>query len=394
MVVDIGHTAFVIVSMALVNLMTPGLAFFYGGLVRESTVLTIMMQNFSCMGIITFIWMLWGFSLCFGTSDPSTPISSPATFGIFNDVLGSPLNVEGETFVDGIPGLVFAGYQGMFAVIAPALMTGAFADRMRFRPFLLLIVLWIHIVYFPACHAVWGPGGWLASWGVVDFAGGIVVHITAGFSALALVIALPTRECVEGSKVDTNPHNVPFVALGTGLLWFGWFGFNAGSALGATSVSAYAAVNTEIAGSAAFVAWMVIEWQQKGRPTLVGACVGAIAGLATITPCAGFIKPWAALIIGIVCVPWCYWWTELAKKNGCGRCTGCVGRARNGWLLWHSHGGPIRGSRGERRCGKRGSVWQTVLCSLRGRSCLLRCRLGAHKVHLSLHDGAAQQGRE
>lgn len=207
-----------------------------------------------------------------------------------------------------------AGYQGMFAVIAPALMTGAFADRMNFGPYLVYIFCWIHLVYFPFCHWVWGPDGWMAAEGVVDFAGGIVVHITAGFSALATVVALPHRRKLE-AELDTDPHNVPFVALGTGLLWFGWFGFNAGSALAANEVAAFAAMNSEISASCALFVWMLIEWAHKGKPTLVGACVGAIAGLATITPAAGFIKPWAAMVIGIASAPFCYALVEGVKNK-------------------------------------------------------------------------------
>jgi Amt family ammonium transporter len=206
------------------------------------------------------------------------------------------------------------GYHGMFAVIAPALMTGAFADRMLFGPYLVYIFCWIHLVYFPWCHWVWGPDGWVAGYGVVDFAGGIVLHVTAGFSALATVMALPARRKLE-VDLDTEPHNIPFVALGTGLLWFGWFGFNAGSALGANSVAAFAAINSEISASCALFAWLVIEWLHKGKPTLVGACVGAIAGLATITPAAGFIKPWAAMVIGVSCAPFCYSLVELLKHK-------------------------------------------------------------------------------
>merc|ERR1719327_851972 len=275
-----------------------------------------MTQNFACMGLVTIIWMAWGFSLCFGES--ATVLGSPRSFLFFDRVNGTPLPTgdSTETFVEGIPGLVFAGYQGMFAVITPALMTGAFADRLRFTPYLILIIVWMHLVYFPFCHWVWGPDGWLGAWGVVDFAGGIVVHISAGFSALALVVALPTREKVEGSPVDADPHNVPFVALGTGLLWFGWFGFNAGSALSAGSVAAYAAVNSEISASAALMVWIMIEWKLEGQPTLVGACVGAIAGLATVTPAAGFVKPWGALIIGCTSAPFCYGCIKLANRLG------------------------------------------------------------------------------
>ena len=201
----------------------------------------------------------------------------------------------------------------MFAVIAPALMTGAFADRMMFGPYLLFIALWVHLVYFPFCHWIWGSG-FLADWGVADFAGGIVVHISAGFSALAVVVALPHRKKIE-AELDTDPHNIPFVALGTGLLWFGWFGFNGGSALAADMVAAYGAINTEISASCALFAWMIVEWLHKGKPTLVGACVGAIAGLATITPAAGFVRPWAAMIIGFLAAPFCYALVEGVKHK-------------------------------------------------------------------------------
>ena len=201
----------------------------------------------------------------------------------------------------------------MFAVIAPALMTGAFADRMMFTPYLISSPAGVHLVYFPFCHSVWG-GGFLAEWGVWDFAGGIVVHISAGFSALAAVMAMPHRKKIE-AELDTDPHNIPFVALGTAMLWFGWFGFNAGSALNASTLAAYGAINTEISASCALFSWMIVEWLHKGKPTLVGACVGAIAGLATITPAAGFVRPWAAMIIGLLSAPWCYGLVELVKDK-------------------------------------------------------------------------------
>ena len=307
MAIVAGNPAFMIVSMALVNLMTPGLAFFYGGLVRSSNVLTIMMQNYVSMGLITLVWVVWGYSLCFGTSKNGVIGSARTHYFLEN------LATQESTYADGVPGLVFAGFQGMFAVIAPALMTGAFADRMMFAPYLIFIAAWVHLVYFPFCHSVWG-GGFLAEWGVWDFAGGIVVHISAGFSALAAVMAMPHRKKIE-AELDTDPHNIPFVALGTGMLWFGWFGFNAGSALGANTAAANAGINTEISASCALFAWMVIEWLHKGKPTLVGACVGAIAGLATITPAAGFVRPWAAMIIGLLSAPWCYGLVELVKDK-------------------------------------------------------------------------------
>ena len=226
-------------------------------------------------------------------------MGSPATYGFFHDV------GESEWATTGVPTLVFAGYQGMFAVITPALMTGAFADRLRFLPYLVFIALWLCLVYAPFCHWIWG-GGWLYQWGVWDFAGGIVVHTTAGFSALAAVHVLGSRLKIKGSKVDNTPHNIPFVALGTALLWFGWFGFNGGSALGASSSAGFAAVNSEIAASTALFVWMVIDWIVIKKPSLVGVCVGAIAGLATITPAAGFVRPWAACCIGIIAAVFCY----------------------------------------------------------------------------------------
>jgi Amt family ammonium transporter len=317
--IDAGHTAWILMSCALVNFMTPGLAFFYGGLVRRNHVLSIIIQNYVCMGIITLIWVVWGFSLCFGGS--GRVIGDPRDFAMLNRVTGQPLPHEGrgkmgEAYVEGIPGLVFCAYQGMFAVITPALMTGAFAERIKFGPFLVFVVLWIHFVYFPWCHWVWGPNGWLMTWGVVDFAGGLVVHVTAGFSALATVVALPSREKLEGAKVDKTPHNVPYVALGTALLWFGWFGFNGGSALGADEVAAYALINTEISASVALLVWMCIEWKLEGKPSLVGVCVGAIAGLVMITPAAGFVKPWAAVVIGTLSAVVCYACTALCTKLG------------------------------------------------------------------------------
>ena len=306
MAIDAGDTAFMIVSMALVNLMTPGLAFFYGGLVRSTNVLTIMLQNYVSMGLITVVWVAWGYSLCFGHSKNGV-IGSARSHYFLEDMDNA------NDYGGSVPELVFAGFQGMFAVIAPSLMTGAFADRVRFVPYVIFILVWVHLVYFPWAHWVWG-NGWVARQGVKDFAGGIVVHTTAGFSALATVFALPHRKKLEGEQFDTNPHNIPFVALGTGLLWFGWFGFNGGSALAANGDAALAAMNSEISASAALFCWLLLEWKMTGKPTLVGACVGAIAGLATITPAAAYVKPWAALVIGCLCVPWCYACVELTHK--------------------------------------------------------------------------------
>ena len=300
--------------------MLPGLAFFYAGLLRPNSVIAMMMQNFAAMGVITILWFLFVFSLCFGHTYYFW--GSITTFGAFNNVDGLPLFRDAigtthtaGTVVSDIPGLVFAAYQGMFACITPALMTGAFADRLRFGPYVVFISIWIIFVYAPFCHWIWG-GGWMAAWGVWDFAGGIVVHTTAGFSALAAVHVLGSRAKIEGAKVDEQPHNIPFVALGTALLWFGWFGFNGGSALASTGSAANAAVNSEIAASTALTVWAAIEWIRNGKPSLVGTCVGAIAGLATITPCAGFVRPWAAFVVGILAALFCYACCELKNRAG------------------------------------------------------------------------------
>jgi len=314
--VDSGHTAWILICMALVQLMLPGLAFFYAGLLHRKSVVSMIMQNYAAMGVITMVWFMFGFSLCFGHTYGF--VGSITTFGMFNDVDGEPLahtstsSHDAGVIIADIPGIVFAGYQGMFAVITPALMTGAFADRIYFGPYIIFISVWLILVYCPFCHAIWGPDGWLgAKWGVKDFAGGIVVHTTAGFSALAAVHYLGPRAAVLDKEPENTPHNIPFVALGTALLWFGWFGFNGGSALASGGGAAFAAVNTEIAASTALCVWTAIDWIRLGKPSLVGMCVGAIAGLATITPAAGFVRPWAAGLIGALAGGFCYACCEL-----------------------------------------------------------------------------------
>mmetsp|Transcript_26174 Transcript_26174/g.60610 ORF Transcript_26174/g.60610 Transcript_26174/m.60610 type:complete len:458 (+) Transcript_26174:72-1445(+) len=309
MVIETASTAWMLVATALVNLMTPGLAFFYGGLVKETSVLTMLIQNFVSMGVAFIIWFAFGFSMCFAESWGF--IGNPATHFGFRH-----LSVREALPGQEIPGQLFAIYQGMFAVITPALMTGAFADRFRFKPYLIFLSLWLVFVYFPWCHWIWG-GGWLAQWGVVDFAGGIVVHVTAGFSALASLSVVGHREIPEDEKHDhETPHNVPFVALGTAMLWFGWFGFNGGSAVAASGVAVGAAVNSQISASVALFLWLVIDWIRFGKPTVVGLCVGAIAGLATITPAAGYIQPWGAFSLGVIATFFCYACTELIKHLG------------------------------------------------------------------------------
>ncbi len=293
--IDAGATALVLVSAALVFLMTPGLAFFYGGLVRRKNVLSIMMQSFISLGIVTLIWFFGGYSLAFGKD----------IAGLIGDLRYFALNGVGFEAFPGtsIPMLAHFVYMEMFAIITPALITGAFADRVNFKSYLIFLVIWSLLVYIPFTHWIWG-GGFLQKMGVVDFAGGIVVHTSAGFAALASVLIVGKRKLGKGEK--PAPHNITYVALGTGLLWFGWFGFNGGSALAANGVAAAAFVNTDIAGSVAMIAWLVIAWMREGKPSMVGALTGAVAGLATVTPAAGYIQPWAAAVIGLLSAIVCY----------------------------------------------------------------------------------------
>lgn len=288
--IDTGATALVLISAALVFIMTPGLAFFYGGLVRRKNVLTIMMQSFVSMGIVTVIWVFGGFSLMFG-KDLGGIIGNLQYFAL-KGVGFDP--APGQT----IPLLAYFAFQEMFAIITPALITGAFADRVKFKSYLIFLVIWSIVVYIPLAHWTWG-GGFLAQLGFADFAGGIVVHTSAGFAALASVFIVGKRKFLPGEK--SEPHNVTYVALGAGLLWFGWFGFNGGSALAANGLAAIAFVNTDIAASLAMITWMLIAWVHQGKPSMVGAMIGAVVGLVTITPAAGYVQPWAAAAIGIIC---------------------------------------------------------------------------------------------
>jgi ammonium transporter, Amt family len=292
-----GDTALVLISAALVALMTPGLAFFYGGLVRRKNVLSIMMQSFISMGVVTIMWVLFGFSLAFGGDIGG--LIGDFRYVALNGVGFAPNPLYGPT----IPFLAFFLFQEMFAIITPALITGAFADRVNFKSYLKFLVLWSLFVYVPFAHWMWG-GGFLQQWGAVDFAGGIVVHLSAGVAALASVFVVGKRKLAPGEKV--LPHNIGYVALGTGLLWFGWFGFNGGSALGANGIAATAFVNTDIAASVAMIAWLFISWVRDGIPSMTGALTGAVAGLATVTPAAGFVEPWAAGIIGLAAAVVCY----------------------------------------------------------------------------------------
>lgn len=292
--INTGDTAFVLISAALVLLMTPGLAFFYGGLVREKNVLTIMMQSFISMGVVTIIWVFVGYSLAYGKD-------VNGIIGNLNYVGLQGVTMAPSSFAPTIPGLVFFLFQVMFAIITPALITGAFADRVSFKAYMIFLVLWSLLVYVPFVHWIWG-GGFLAQMGVKDFAGGIVVHLSAGIAALASVFVVGNR--IAGQKY--SPHNLTFMALGCGLLWFGWFGFNGGSALAANGVAAVAFVNTNTAASAAMITWLLLTWWRDKKPSISGALTGAVAGLATITPAAGFVPPLAAVIIGVLASIVCY----------------------------------------------------------------------------------------
>lgn len=290
---DTGNTGFMLVATSLVMLMTPGLAFFYGGLVGRKNVLTIMIQSFVSMGITTILWFVVGYSLCF-SGDVGGVI------GNLDYVFLRGIDINSMFAEAGIPTFVFIAYQMMFAIITPALITGAFANRVRFGAYLIFIVAWLLLAYFPMVHMVWG-GGILQQWGVLDFAGGIVVHNIAGMAALASVIYVGKR-----NYPDKGPHSIPLVALGTGLLWFGWYGFNAGSELKVDAVTATAFLNTDIAASFAGIVWLIIAWFYEKKPKFIGLLTGAVAGLATITPAAGFVTPTSAAIIGVVAGAVCY----------------------------------------------------------------------------------------
>ncbi len=289
-----------LLAAALVMIMTPGLAFFYGGLVGRSNTLTIMIQSFASMGITTIMWWLVGYSLCFsGGAD--------GIFGNFHYAFLRHVGVNSMYTPTQIPLTVLIVYQMMFAIITPALITGAFTNRITFRAYLVFLIVWQVAVYYPFVHMLWG-GGLLQEWGVRDFAGGIVVHATAGWAALASVLYVGRR------RYRDAPHNIPFIALGTGLLWFGWYGFNAGSELGVDHITALAFLNTDLAASFAAITWLIVEWWQSKKPHFVGLLTGAVAGLATITPAAGYVPIWAAAVIGIAAGLVCYYAVRLKNK--------------------------------------------------------------------------------
>ena len=301
-----GNTAFMMICTALVFFMTPGLAFFYGGLVRRKNVCNTMMACVAIMGLSVLLWTMFGYSLSFGGNHA----------GIIGDFRWAFLNDVGwgaGPYADTIPHLVFAAFQMMFAMITPALITGAVVGRMRFKALFAFIALWSFLVYYPMAHMVWGEGGFLAAIGSVDFAGGNVVHISSGVSALVLATYLGRRKGYE--KTSYRIHNIPFVVLGASLLWFGWFGFNAGSALAADGLAAHAFMTSAISSAAALVSWMLIDVIKDGKPTLVGASTGLVVGLVAITPGAGFVPIWSSYIIGALVSPICYFTMNFIKHK-------------------------------------------------------------------------------
>jgi Amt family ammonium transporter len=296
--IDTGDTAWILVSTALVMLMTPGLAMFYGGMVRSKNVLGTVMHSFIAIALVSVQWILIGYSLAFGP-DVRGLIGSLDWAGLAGVGL-----VPNADYAATVPHLAFMAYQMMFAVITPALISGAFAERMKFSAYLVFALLWTTIVYDPVAHWVWGAGGWMKQLGVLDFAGGIVVHATSGFSALAAALFIGHRKGFLHESMP--PHDLPLTVLGAGILWFGWFGFNAGSALTSGELATMAFVTTHTAAVAATLTWTFVEWYHRGKPTMFGAATGAIAGLATITPAAGYVGPMAALAIGAGAGLLCY----------------------------------------------------------------------------------------
>ncbi|THB71330.1 MAG: ammonium transporter, partial [Desulfovibrio sp.] len=305
--INAGDTAFILVSAALVLLMTPGLALFYAGMVRSKNVLGTIMQSFILIALISIEWIYIGYTTAFG----------PDVGGVIGDLsmfaLAGVGTAPSPDYATTIPHIVFMVYQCMFAVITPALITGAFAERVRFAPFLAFSLLWAVLVYNPVCHWIWG-GGWLAELGVLDFAGGLVVHLTCGAGALAAVLVIGPRKGFPSNEF--MPHNLPMTLLGTGLLWFGWFGFNGGSALAANEIAGVAFTSTHFAGMSGMAAWTLAEWFHTGKPTTLGAASGAIAGLATITPAAGFVGPNSAVAIGLLGGIACFSAVQLKAKLG------------------------------------------------------------------------------
>jgi len=301
---NFADTGFIMICAALVMLMMPGLAFFYGGLVRKKNILSILMQCFIALCVITVQWFLFGYSLAFAPGN-----------GFIGGLQWIGLNGVGlqpnPDYAATIPHQLFMIFQAMFAIITPALIIGAFAERMKFSAYIWFILLWSTIVYAPVCHWIWGVGGWLRALGALDFAGGAVVHINAGIAALVAALILGPRR--HYGKKAIPPHNLPFAVLGAGLLWFGWFGFNAGSALGANNIAVSAFVATHAAAAAGGLTWALLEWLFNGKPTIFGTITGCVAGLATVTPAAGFISPMAGLTIGVAASIICFIFVAFVK---------------------------------------------------------------------------------
>ena len=310
---DTGNTAWVLASAALVLFMTPGLAFFYGGMVRAKNVLGMLMQNFFSMGLVSVLWAVLCFSLAFGDGGRWIGNFDFAFLRHLGDIERALPGYTGA-FALSIPVLVFCAYQMMFAVITPALITGATADRLKFRGYAVFLGAWLLLVYSPVAHWVFSPTGWLFRRGALDFAGGTVVHINAGIAALACVLVIGRRRGWPGETMP--PHSLPLTLLGTGILWFGWFGFNAGSALGANNTAAVAFMNTHLAAAAAMLGWLVVERLKGGHATTLGAASGAVAGLVAITPCAGFVSGMAPLAIGFIAGALCFLAIQLKFRFG------------------------------------------------------------------------------
>ena len=304
--IDSGSTGFLIICAGLVFLMTPALAFFYGGLVRRKNVVNTMMSSIFIMGLASALWVAVGYSLSFGGN-------VHGIIGTLQNVFLNGVGWESGPYADGIPAQVFAIFQMMFALITPALITGSVVGRMNFKALFLFILLWSFVVYYPMAHMVWGEGGLLAELGSVDFAGGNVVHISSGVSGLVLSLILGKRRGTE--QGNFLPHNIPFVILGASLLWFGWFGFNAGSALAADGLAAHAFLTTNTSAAMGMLSWMLIDTVRDGRPTVVGACTGMVLGLVAITPGAGFVPLWSAFLIGALVSPICYFAVSVVKAK-------------------------------------------------------------------------------
>lgn len=302
-----GDTAWVLISTALVLMMTPALAFFYGGMVRQKNILSTLNLSFITIGLISIQWVLFGYSLAFGNN-------VGGFIGSLNYVGLAGVTAEPGPYASQLPHIAFVAFQMTFAIITPALITGAFVERIRFKTFLVFTLLWATIVYDPICHWVWGDGGFFLNMGALDFAGGTVVHIAAGMSALAFALVIKARDGF-GEHAFHEPHNIPYTVLGAGLLWMGWFGFNGGSALGANGLAATALLNTNTAAAAACIMWMLLAWRD-GKPSVLGIVTGAVVGLVAITPAAGFVTPMAALLIGVIAAPISYFTVKIVKGRG------------------------------------------------------------------------------